>query len=159
MTLQFVKTEIGADPIIVEGYFSASPEDVFRAWTDPDIVMKWFGAKPDTLHSAEIDLRPGGRWRFLESVDAENAVGFEGEYLAIEPGRRLVFTWSRFVVRDSGERDATPKSRVEIVLTPRGRGTDIRIVHSAIFDEPTRRGFAGGWEQGMMNLSVMFESV
>ncbi|WP_246660567.1 SRPBCC domain-containing protein [Nitratireductor sp. XY-223] len=157
--MQFVKTEIGADPIVVEGYFSAPPCDVFRAWTDPDIVMKWFGPRPGSLHAAEIDLRRGGRWRFLETVDTGKTVGFEGEYLAIENDRRLVFTWSKFVARASGERESTPGSQVEIVLTPKGSGTDIRIVHSAIRDEPMRRGFAGGWEQGMINLCAILEKV
>ena len=156
--MQFVKTEIGADPIVVEGYFSASPRDVFKAWTDPDIVKRWFGPRPDTLHSAEIDLRPGGKWRFLESRDGDRAAGFEGEYLALEADRRLVFTWSKFVVQASGARDATPKSQVEIILTPKGTGTDIRIVHSAISDPQMRKGFAGGWQRGMTNLHDLFEN-
>ena len=75
-------TEPGADPIVVEGYFAAAPARVFQAWTDPDIVMRWFGRVPNSLHSATIDLRRGGAWRFVESSDDVKSVGFEGEYVA-----------------------------------------------------------------------------
>ena len=47
--MQFVKTEPGTDPIIVEGFFAATPAKVFEAWTKPDIVVKWFGHKPNSI--------------------------------------------------------------------------------------------------------------
>ena len=146
MTLEFVLTVPGADPIIVEGYFAAPPVRVFEAWTDPDIVMKWFGRGPDSLHSATIDLQQGGAWQFLESKNEEKTVGFEGEYLDIDPGRRLVFTWSKVIAHATGEREATPKSRVEVVFSANGTGTVVRLVHSAVHNEEGRRGFAGGWD-------------
>lgn len=155
--MQFIRTEVGADPIIVEAYIAVPHQDVFRAWTDPQLVKKWFGHKPCTLHSAAIDLRVGGVWRFIESSNHEKTTGFEGEYLAIEIDRRLVFTWSRVIAHTSGEREATPESKVEIVLTPKGAGTDIHITHSAINDEPTRERFSGGWRRGISNLKVTLE--
>ena len=145
MTLEFVRTEPGEDPIIVEGYFAATPASVFQAWTDPDIVMQWFGREPNSLHSATIDLRRGGAWRFLESNDAEKSVGFEGKYLDIVPGERLVFSWSKVIAHATGERDATPTSQVEVTFKAKGNGTDIRLVHSAVHDEAARHGFGGGW--------------
>ena len=57
MTLDFLQTEQGDDPVVVEGHFAAPPAKVFQAWTDPDIVMKWFGPAPNSLHSAAIDLQ------------------------------------------------------------------------------------------------------
>ncbi|MDH3738355.1 MAG: SRPBCC domain-containing protein [Alphaproteobacteria bacterium] len=155
MSLEFVRSEPGDDPIIVEGYFAVAPAQVFQAWTDPDIVMKWFGRAPNSLHAATIDLRPGGAWQFLELGDAEKSVGFEGEYLDIEPGERLVFTWSKVIAHASGDRDATPTSQVEVTFTANGRGTDVRLVHSAVHDEPTRRGFGGGWSFAFGTMSAL----
>ena len=60
MTPPFLRSAPGSDPIVVEGTFAASPERVFRAWTRPEEVRKWFGQQPDSLESAEIDLRVGG---------------------------------------------------------------------------------------------------
>lgn len=155
--MPFISTEVGADPIVIEAYLAASHQDVFRAWTDPLVVKKWFGHKPYSLHSAAVDLRVGGVWRFIESNDEERTTGFEGEYLAIEIDRRLAFTWSRVVAYATGEREATPESQVEIVLSPSGAGTDIRITHSAIGDAPTRERFSGGWRRGMANLKATLE--
>ena len=158
MTLEFLRTEPGDDPIIVEGYFAATPARVFQAWTDPNIVMKWFGRAPNSLHSATIDLRQGGAWRFLESRDEEKSVGFEGEYLDIEPGKRLVFTWSKVVAHATGERDSTPYSQVEVIFTAKGHGTDVRLVHSAVHSEDARRGFGGGWNLAFNTMSALLSN-
>jgi uncharacterized protein YndB with AHSA1/START domain len=158
MNWGFVRSEPGEDPIIVEGYFKATPARVFQAWTVPHQVEQWFGPAPNSLHSAVIDLRPGGSWRFLKSSDAVKSVGFEGKYLIIVPDQHLVFTWSQVVARADGERTATTPSRVEIRFTPHGGGTNLTVIHSAISDEATRRGFGGGWERGFTNLSALFTS-
>jgi uncharacterized protein YndB with AHSA1/START domain len=65
VTLEFVRTELGTDPIFVEGYFAASPATVFRAWTDPNIVMKWFGRAPNfptRRLSTYVKEAPGNSW-------------------------------------------------------------------------------------------------
>lgn len=154
--MEFVKTEPGADPIVVECYFAAAPATMFRAWTDPDVVVKWFGRAPNSLHSATIDLRPGGAWQFLKSKDENKSVGFEGEYLVIEPGKRLVFSWSQVVAHADGKREATPPSQVEITFTAKGKGTNLRLVHSAVHGEEARHGFAGGWDRAFSLMSALF---
>ena len=156
--MDFVKTEPGNDPIVVEGYFAVSPEKAFRAWIDPNIVMKWFGRAPNSLHSATIDLRQGGAWQFLESRDEEKSVGFEGEYLDIEPGERLVFTWSKVIAHATGERESTPYSQVEVIFTAKGNGTDVRLVHSAVHSEDARRGFGGGWNLAFNTMSALLSN-
>jgi uncharacterized protein YndB with AHSA1/START domain len=153
--MNFVKSAPGAEPVVVESYFAASPLEIFEAWTDPEIVVKWFGIEPNSLHSAEIDLRPGGTWRFLHSKDAEKSVGFEGRYLEIRPGERLVYSWSYVVDRSNGEREATPESRVEVEFTEKGKGTFVRLVHSAIRTEDGRKGVGGGWEASFGSLGAM----
>lgn len=156
MTFQFVRTELGADPIIVEAYIAARPKTVFRAWTDPEIVMKWFGPRPCSLLSADINLQVGGTWRFVMSEDDDGSMGFEGEYLVIDNDRRLVMIWSKFTEPSSAPRESPPMSQVDITLSAKGVGTDIRIVHSAIEDKDTRIGFTSGWEHGIKNLRDMF---
>lgn len=157
MTFQFVKTELGADPIIVEGYIAAPPGAVFRAWTDPEIVMKWFGPRPRSLLSADINLQVGGTWRFVMREDADGSMGFGGEYMVIDRDRRLVMKWSKFTETLSGPPDTPSVSQVDITLSLKGAGTDIRIVHSAIPDKDTRIGFTSGWEHGIKNLRDMLD--
>ena len=73
--------------------FDASPARVFDAWTDPDLAARWLFTGPDSeRHRTEIDLKVGGRW---EIVDRRGGVDYRaiGEYLEIEPPRRLVFSF------------------------------------------------------------------
>lgn len=155
MDFNFVKTELGSDPIVVEGYFASPPERVFEAWTDPKIVMKWFGRAPNTLISADIDLIPGGTWQFIYLRDEEKSVGFEGHYLEIENGVRLVFSWSHVVTSALGVREASPASQVEVLFTKKGGGTDIKLIHSAILDADTRQGTGGGWEVAFTSMQAL----
>ena len=153
--MRYVTSALGADPIVVEGYFPAPPSSVYRAWTDPDIVLKWFGPKPGILRSASIDLRVGGAWRFVMRDDGEVTMGFEGTYRLIMPNTRLVFSWAKFTHHAAGQSDITDVSQVDITLSGKGAGTQVRIVHSAIDDPDTRTGFTGGWDHGMANLHDM----
>jgi uncharacterized protein YndB with AHSA1/START domain len=65
----------------------------------------------------------------------------------------LVFSWSHVITHESGEREATPYSQVEVIFTPRGTGTYVRLVHSAISDEDARRGVGGGWAASFASLA------
>ncbi len=152
--MNFVRTEPGADPIIVEGRFPVSPPQVFRAWTDPDRVKKWFGASPDGPVHVAIDLRPGGRWRFTEQADDHGSIGFEGHYIEVEQYSRLVFSWCKFSDRRGHETQSTDLSTVEIDLAVDGSGTRMRIVHRALNSHDERIGFGIGWERGMAKLAT-----
>ena len=94
----FVKSEPGEDPIIVEAWFAADPAQVFLAWTDPELVMKWFGEQPNSYTRQNLILREGGSWRFVMIANEEKSVGFEGHYLDIQPNQKLVFTWAHVVI-------------------------------------------------------------
>jgi uncharacterized protein YndB with AHSA1/START domain len=76
---------------LVTRVFDAPAEAVFRAYTTPDLVKRWWGFDTATWLVCEIDLRVGGRWRYvIEEGDTE--VGFHGEYREIERPTRLVHT-------------------------------------------------------------------
>ena len=51
--------------VLITRIFEAPRERVFRAWTDPEQIVRWFGPTGFTLESLECDIRPGGRWRFV----------------------------------------------------------------------------------------------
>ena len=150
--MQFVKSAPGDEPIVVEGYFAATPEEVYEAWTTPEIIVQWFGLERDSLHAADIDLRPGGRWQLLHSKDAEKSVGFEGRYIDIKPQEKLIYSWSYVVEHVNGDREATPDSRVEVDFIPKGKGTFVRLVHSLVRTEDARRGIGGGWQASFTSL-------
>lgn len=141
----FLKSEPGVDPILIEGLFRATPERVFRAFTEPEEVSCWFVPRSGGLVSAEIDLRVGGRWCFVIERSAEKQVHFEGEYLAIEAPGRLEFSWRHVQEFADGTREATDTSRVRVTFTRAGNATQVRLRHEAIRTEDARRGVGSGW--------------
>lgn len=75
----------------IERILSASPERVFRAWTDPEELILWLSPSPEG--SAEVDLRVGGRFRIVMSGGGRE-IEHTGEYRELEIPHRLVFTWA-----------------------------------------------------------------
>ena len=72
--------------------FDAPKHLVYKAYTTPELVKRWWSAKRGTVTDADIDLRVGGRWRFVMVTDDGFEVGFHGEYREIVPNERLVST-------------------------------------------------------------------
>ena len=76
-----------------ERTFAAPRELVWKAHTDPELVEKWWGPQRHRTRVEEMDLRPGGKWRYV-SVDADgNEFAFYGEYLEIVPPERIRWTF------------------------------------------------------------------
>jgi uncharacterized protein YndB with AHSA1/START domain len=72
--------------------FDAPAELVYRAWTTPELVRRWFGANRAEVISAEIDLRVGGTWRYVSRLPDGNEFAFHGEYRELVPYTRIVST-------------------------------------------------------------------
>jgi uncharacterized protein YndB with AHSA1/START domain len=80
------------DQILITREFDAPKHLVYKAWTTPDLVKRWWNAKRGDVTIAEIDLRVGGTWRYVMVADDGSEVGFHGEYREIVPNERLVST-------------------------------------------------------------------
>ncbi len=79
--------------LVFERTFDAPRELVWLALTDPDRVPKWWGKRDSTTTVVEMDVRVGGRWRYLSSAPGREDVAFYGEYLEVDPpnGYRWTF--------------------------------------------------------------------
>jgi uncharacterized protein YndB with AHSA1/START domain len=81
------------EQILVTREFDAPKELVFKAWTTPELVRRWWHANRGEMTVCEIDLRVGGGWRYvMVAHDGGMEVGFRGVYREIVPGERLVST-------------------------------------------------------------------
>jgi uncharacterized protein YndB with AHSA1/START domain len=78
--------------ILVTRYFDAPKHLVYRAWTTPELIKRWWSAKRGEVTIADVDLRVGGTWRWVMIANGGLEVAFHGEYLEIVPDERLVFT-------------------------------------------------------------------
>ena len=77
--------------ILITRQFDAPAELVFKAWTTPELVKRWWGFETGVWKVCEVDLRVGGTWRWVVQ-EGDMEVGFHGEYREIEVGHRLVTT-------------------------------------------------------------------
>jgi uncharacterized protein YndB with AHSA1/START domain len=80
------------EELLITREFDAPPHLVYRAWTTPDLVAKWWHANRGDAVSIDIDLRVGGTWRYSMTASGGFEVAFHGEYHEIVPDRRIVTT-------------------------------------------------------------------
>lgn len=78
--------------ILITRQFDAPAALIFKAWTTPELVKRWWGFDSSEWLVCEIDLRVGGRWRYLTREEGGFEVGFHGEYRSIDAPKRIVST-------------------------------------------------------------------
>ena len=80
------------EEIVITREFDAPRHLVYKAWTTPELVKRWWHAKRGEVTVAEIDLRVGARWRHAMVTPDGVEVAFHGEYREIVPNERIVST-------------------------------------------------------------------
>jgi uncharacterized protein YndB with AHSA1/START domain len=126
----------------IERSFDASPEEVFDAWTSPEVLKRWWAVHPEgTTPVAEVDLRVGGRYRLAMVNPNGERHTVAGEYLEVERPSRLVYSWQWEL--DSGE--TSHISTVAVEFRDRGERTDVVLKHTGLPDTDSRNRHAQGW--------------
>jgi uncharacterized protein YndB with AHSA1/START domain len=82
----------GDEQILITREFDAPRHLVYRAWTTPELVKRWWAGRRGTVTSVEMDLRVGGTWRYVMTATGGFEVAFHGEYREIVPNERIVST-------------------------------------------------------------------
>jgi uncharacterized protein YndB with AHSA1/START domain len=80
------------EQILITREFDAPAHLVYKAWTTPALVRRWWHAKRGVVTVAEIDLRVGGRWRYVGLTGDGMEIAFHGVYREIVPNERIVST-------------------------------------------------------------------
>jgi uncharacterized protein YndB with AHSA1/START domain len=78
--------------ILITRDFNAPRHLVFRAWTTPDLIGRWWAGDRGEVTSIEVDLRAGGTWRYVMTANGGFEVAFHGQYQEVVPGERIVST-------------------------------------------------------------------
>jgi uncharacterized protein YndB with AHSA1/START domain len=147
MTASLVKPDPALD-LVLERVIDVPPDLVWTAWTTPEHVVKWFAPAPWTASDCEIDLRPGGIFRFVMRSPEGEEFPNVGCYLEVVPVERLVWTDALLPGYRPSE---NPFFTAIVTLEPHGKGT--RYTAVAIHkDEAGRKrheemGFMEGWGQ------------
>lgn len=80
------------EQILITREFDAPRHLVYKAWTTPELVKRWWSARRGETTIAEIDLRVGGAWRYVMVTEGGDEVAFHGEFREIVPNERIVST-------------------------------------------------------------------
>jgi uncharacterized protein YndB with AHSA1/START domain len=80
------------DQLLITREFDAPKDLVYKAYTTPDLVRRWWTGERGEMTECEIDLRVGGTWRYVMIAHGDFEVAFHGEYREIVPNERLVTT-------------------------------------------------------------------
>ena len=78
---------------VMERIFDAPRELVFKAFTEPALIPKWWGQRNTTTTVDKMEVKPGGLWRFVQRDADGNEYGFNGQYREIVPPERLAYTF------------------------------------------------------------------
>lgn len=145
--------------IVIKKVINARREQVFNAWTKPELMQKWFFPRNWTAKTTN-QLRVGGSYSHemisdgspstcnADRINTEGTSSHKlhsGEYLEISPPERLVFTWNSSVVKNT---------RVTVELRDLGESTEVCVTHELLETEDFRRSHSEGWEGCLSNLST-----
>jgi uncharacterized protein YndB with AHSA1/START domain len=135
--------------ILITREFDAPKHLVYRAYTEPDLVSRWWPGKRGEMTSCEIDLRVGGSYRYVMNAHGGHEVGFHGSYREIVPNERIVHTEVYEGVPDG---DSDPALNIITFEETDGRTTltmRTQVSSRAIRDMIIDSGMEGGMQEGM----------
>lgn len=138
--------------VVVERTLAASRARVFRAWTDPGLMEKWFSPVDKTTVGVEANVVAGGRYR-IGMRGQDGAVNYvSGRYIEVEPPRRLVFTWAWETDPPGGE------SLVTLEFFEQGDATRLVLTHQKLETPQDRDSHRRGWESCLRHLELNIAS-
>lgn len=140
--------EITRDSVFIESTIHASVEKVWQAWTEPSVIMKWFGSDPNgEVLSAKLDVRPGGSFEvtFRDSNQTEHTCS--GIYKEIENLRKLTFTWQ-------WRSEPSVESFIVLLLNENGKSTKMQFEHMD-FGNGSKHNYVKGWQSTFLKLDQL----
>lgn len=128
--------------------FAAPREKVFRAWTEPEELKKWWGPEGYSTPTAEVDLRAGGTYRLgMMKLPKGDVFYLVGTYREVRPPERLVYTWRWESQADLGE------TLVTVEFRDRGNATEVILTHELFPTEKARQDHNKGWNSCLDRLA------
>jgi uncharacterized protein YndB with AHSA1/START domain len=145
------------EQILIRREFDAPKHLVFKAYTTPELVRRWWHAKRGKMTVTEIDLRVGGKWRSAMITDDGVEVAFHGEYREIVPNERIVST-EVFEGAPQGGGDEQGTLNTATFTEADGR-TTLTILVQAPSKEVRDAIVESGMEAGMQDAFDLLEDV
>ena len=145
--------------ILITREFAAPKHLVYRASTEPDLIKRWWSGDRGEVTSVEVDLRVGGKWRYVMTAHGGFEVAFHGEYREIVPNERIVHTEVFEGIPNADEAAA----EVTVTFTEQdGRTTMTTLVQHKNKDNRDMHinsGMEGGMQEAMDKLELVAVSL
>jgi uncharacterized protein YndB with AHSA1/START domain len=145
------------EQILITREFDAPKHLVYKAYTTPELVMRWWSGRRGTMTVAEIDLRVGGSWRYVMTAHGGHEVGFHGEFREIVPDERLVMTEIYEGAQEGGAAVNT------VTFTESGGRTTLTLLTEVpsreVRDMIIESGMEGGMQEQMDLLDELAQSL
>ncbi len=122
---------------------------VFKMWTEPEHVARWFGCAGSTVVSFTRALRPGGEWRLHMRKPDGGDFRVRGIYREIAPPDRLVFTWAH----EDGDGILGHQTLVTVTFAARGPRTEMTLHHELFETTEARDQHRDGWTASLDRLA------
>ena len=140
-------TEDAAKVVRIERTFDAPADDVFDAWTSPEVMRRWYHAAPDwETPEAEVDLRVGGTWRVVMRRPDGTEAELSGEYTEIDRPHRLAMTCT------FNDDPSKTDQLVELTFSESDGSTTVVLVNSRIPTDERRESQQWGWGRCLTEL-------
>jgi uncharacterized protein YndB with AHSA1/START domain len=136
--------------ILTTREFNAPRHLVFKAWTTPEFIRRWWNADRGTMTIADVDLRVGGAWRYVMTANGGFEVAFHGEYREIIPDERIVSTE---IYEGAPEAEAV----TTLTLTESGGRTTLTLLVQHTSQEHRDLHINSGMEDGMQDAMDLLE--
>ena len=133
--------------LVIERVFKASPDKVFKAWTDPAILVQWWGPEGFDTPECQMDVRVGGAHRSVMVSPDGTPRTVSGVFREVSPPKRLVMTWGW---EENGKRGH--ETVVEVTIEPTVGGTRLRLVQRLFQTAEQRDGHNQGWSSSFNDL-------
>jgi uncharacterized protein YndB with AHSA1/START domain len=131
--------------LTVRRIFPVARLKVFRAWTSPQALQKWFKPFGNSIIVGYFDLRVGGSFRFDYQIPGSPTSSITGTYLEIVEPQKLAFTWSSPA---TGDKDTV----VTVQFEERDIGTEVILTHSRFPFEEMVEAHVQGWQSAIEGL-------
>ena len=143
------------EEILITREFDAPRHLVYRAWTTPELVRRWWSGQRGEMTAVDIDLRVGGRWRYVMVTSEGFEVAFHGEFREIVPNERIVNTE---VYEGAEAGDAEPPLNIVTFTEADGR-TTLEVLMQCGTKEVRDAIIESGMESGMQEAMDLLEQV
>jgi uncharacterized protein YndB with AHSA1/START domain len=132
---------VAAEELVITRIFNAPRRLVFKAWTEPEHLARWWGPQDFALVSCKAEVRPGGSWHRTMRSPEGSVFRKHGVYQEIATPERLVFTY----VSDDAEGNPGPESLVTVSFADHGNKTRLTLRQTLFESVAARDEHHAGW--------------